>query len=539
MKQFLIGASAFALLVACGADKTEADEAESIVKRAAQSLEMSDIKLPKMDFSTKNYGQTDEVLAALKLDGSSNDAIAFENVKTSGGSAVFSGLTIKPDHEDDDKPVVALLAEKLSLDGLQMTDAGATFDRMVLSNVSFNDETEGVTLNVGDISIVEPNEAAAQFFTALLKGESPEGAPAFSEWSFDQMKLEDLTLTGDNTAEGAVKVTVGEMALGSMAEAVMGQALMSGLKVDFDIPSDNSPGAMPFKGSLNFDKFAMSNFRADMFDNIPDLDAGSEAIAEMNAQMMESYTSPIDQGFDQVLMEGLTLDMAGLNVSMPTGATKVARDDNGIATGLFSPKAEFSITPNAEGGELGAQVAQAISMLGYDSLNFSTNAKASYDPETKETRYSDYTLEMADGFALSFKGGLFNLLDVVKAGATSSGEPDMDMLKKLTVSDMEISLEDKSIVDRAFKVAAEMQGMEPEQLKGMASGLLAMGSMQAGQSGVDMAIINQSIGAVSDFIQGSKTLTIKMDPETPINFGEMEDPSLLTAEKLGFSAESK
>jgi hypothetical protein len=94
-------------------------------------------------------------------------------------------------------------------------------------------------------------------------------------------------------------------------------------------------------------------------------------------------------------------------------------------------------------------------------------------------------------------------------------------------------------VDRAFSTAAQMQGMEAEQLKGMATGLLAMGSMQAGQTGIDMAIVNQSIGAVTEFIQGSKTLTLELAPETPVSLGSLEDPNQVTAEALGFSATTK
>jgi hypothetical protein len=310
MKHFLIGVSAVALLVACGDEKTSADEVKDIaggaVAAAAQSLEISDISLPKLKFKAQDYGQTAEALAALKLDGKSNEIISFEDVKTSGGGAVFSGLTISTQKDTEDGEALAFIAEKLSLDGLQMTDAGATFDRLVLSNVSIDDQEEGIKLNIGDISIVEPNEAAATFFASLLKGEKPEGTANFSEWAFDQMKLENLSMVGDDQDKGAFNVSVGQMALASMADAITGQALLSDLKVDFDFPSEDGPGGMPIKGSLNFDKFAMSNLKTSLFDDLPDFDEGPDAIAEMNAQMMENYTSPIDQGFDQASMKGLS-----------------------------------------------------------------------------------------------------------------------------------------------------------------------------------------------------------------------------------------
>ena len=60
---------------------------------------------------------------------------------------------------------------------------------------------------------------------------------------------------------------------------------------------------------------------------------------------------------------------------------------------------------------------------------------------------------------------------------------DMSAAKDITINDFSLTLEDKSLLDRAFKLAAEMQGMEPAQLRAMATGMLGMATMQAGQSG--------------------------------------------------------
>ena len=81
-----------------------------------------------------------------------------------------------------------------------------------------------------------------------------------------------------------------------------------------------------------------------------------------------------------------------------------------------------------------------------------------------------------------------------------------------------------------------MQGMEPEMLKQMAVGGLAMATMQAGSMGVDTALVNDTVTALSSLIEESGAITIKIDPSEPLRLGDIEDPTQLTKDTLGFSA---
>ncbi len=524
MRHIMIGASALALLAACGAD----DEPKV---KSLDSVKVEDIKIPSSNFKAKDYGKTTAALAALKLDGDASSPIKFADSSAKNGGAVFNNVTIS----SDDGP--ALLAKTMSFDGLNMTDDGPSFDRLILSQLSLVDEEEGVNVAIGDISIVEPNAAASAFFTALIQGEDTDGTPNFGEWAFDSMSMKNLTLAASpKDEEGAVSLSVGELTMASLADAVAGQTLFSNIKMDFDIPD---AGDFPIKGSLKLDKMSLSNMQATFIDAFAAAGSDPEKLAGVNSKLMGNYTSPIDQGYDQGVVEGLSLDVSGLSFTMPKSATKVIRNKDGVATSVVSPKTVFVVKADAEGGQLGQQLAQGLAMLDYSDLEFSVNAKASYDPKTKETRYSDYVIDMKDGFSLSFNGGAFNVLEMMKGMAENGEEPNMDAFNQLKFSDMEISLKDNSILDRAFKVAADMQGMEPAQLKSMASGFLAMGTMQASQSGVDMELVNQTVTALTSFIEDSGTLTIKMAPDAPISMADFEDPSKLTADALGFSATTK
>ena len=69
--------------------------------------------------------------------------------------------------------------------------------------------------------------------------------------------------------------------------------------------------------------------------------------------------------------------------------------------------------------------------------------------------------------------------------------------------------------------------------------MMAMAPMMLGGSGVDMELVTEASTALSSFITDPKTLTISLNPASPLKvseLAEMEDPSALTKSALGFSA---
>ena len=58
-------------------------------------------------------------------------------------------------------------------------------------------------------------------------------------------------------------------------------------------------------------------------------------------------------------------------------------------------------------------------------------------------------------------------------------------------------------------------------------------------NGIDAELLTEASTALSSFVSDPKTLTIKLAPAEPLamsTLAEMEDPSALTKESLGFSA---
>ena len=114
-----------------------------------------------------------------------------------------------------------------------------------------------------------------------------------------------------------------------------------------------------------------------------------------------------------------------------------------------------------------------------------------------------------------------------------------EVMDKLTIHSLDLSLDDDGIVNRAFNAYAAQSGEDPQQLRNQTAGLLAMAPMMASGSGIDMELATEASTALSSFITDPKTLTIKLQPTTPLKVSELaevEDPSTLTKASLGFSA---
>ena len=82
------------------------------------------------------------------------------------------------------------------------------------------------------------------------------------------------------------------------------------------------------------------------------------------------------------------------------------------------------------------------------------------------------------------------------------------------------------------------QGMTAEDMRGMAVGMTAMLPAMTSGMGIDQAIAADLATALRVFLSGEQDeLTISFNPETSFALGDlMADPTLLTQERLGFTA---
>lgn len=181
-------------------------------------------------------------------------------------------------------------------------------------------------------------------------------------------------------------------------------------------------------------------------------------------------------------------------------------------------------------------------MLGYQELELSGAGYQTYDEASDLTTYKkgENFWELKDGFRIDFGAQYAGAKAMAEADA-SDDPADMlgDTLDNMIIHNMELSIDDDGFMDRAFNAYAAQSGQDPQEIRNQLTGLLAMAPMMAAGSGIDPELLTEASTALSSFVTSPKTLTIKLAPAEPLamsTLADMEDPSALTKEKLGFSA---
>ena len=109
----------------------------------------------------------------------------------------------------------------------------------------------------------------------------------------------------------------------------------------------------------------------------------------------------------------------------------------------------------------------------------------------------------------------------------------------IKLSGFQMSLEDQSIVERGLKLASKFRGSTPEKVKSEMKVMLALAPMMA--SGLEGQMLGEISGAFGGFIENGGTLSIVVDPKTPLSVTELADykRSKLTMDDIGFSAKAE
>ena len=541
MKHLFLSAAAMALLAACGGsdngdvtgDITGAGEAA--VKSAESAIEdLGKITLRKGDAS-----KASEALAAMSLNESGAGRLDFAGSDANGAAANFDNLTFSIPDED-----TSFTIAKMQFDGLDMTETGATFAKLSLSDITIapgeDEDTQG-EITIGGMELINPSPALAAWVASLNGQGEPGPFPAGEDLSFDRWSLSDVDMRIEES-DGDVNFALESIELGGVDASEMAVAAISGIKVDGmaeGTPFNMNLGSMSMVG-------ANINFLEAMRDN-----AGDEE--EMAAAIMSTmYQNPMDPGYDSIIIDDFAFDAGGVDFAMPSLNASVERNADGQPVKYVTQPYTMTLKANADGGEPGSQLAGALGMVGYESLELSGAGVSDYDPETDTVSFetgSNY-LKLKDGFEMRFGGELEGYSAYAQSFANmdfeemmEGGEPDEQMMQdavsQLKLHGFTLQLTDDSIVDRLFNLAAAQSGEDPEQLRTQVIAMTAMAPMMAAESGIDMEIVSDTVTAIQGFMQEPGTLTLSLKPEQPLSMesiAAMEDPSQLTKSYLGFSA---
>ncbi|MDZ4761566.1 MAG: hypothetical protein SGJ21_10880 [Alphaproteobacteria bacterium] len=535
MKTWIVCASALALASACGSSK-----------------------------------EATAALDAMNLTDGTSGLVKYASKSGSGDKVTLKDVVIGPGAGQGFK------AKSLVLDGLGLTSDGKPMFRdLTLKDVSPEAETPGVTFNLATVSIRNPNEITAAFLASSLTQAGPATPPPFEQWSLDKISFNGLTITGDlaqmGMGAGSFSVAMDEMSVASLKDTIFGSAILSGLKGTFDVPAEAGAG-FPVAGTFDFGKGEIKGLRGGLYATAFEAGFASGmdpmAMQTINADMIAAMTSPIDPGFDTFNWSGMNIAASGVKLATSAIDQKATRNAQGVVTAVSSPRATVSFTANAADGQLGAMAGGALGMIGYETVELYGEGDATFDPATDTTRYTRYNFGMTDGFDIVMSGGFLGVqkaLVSLMSGISSMGgapivEPDFDDetpdadapvveptlpaapdfsgVGELTIVDLDLTLTDKSLVNRLLQLSTMMGSPDPEALRTDIVNQIAALGADLSAAGVDPAVSSELLAAVSSFIKQPGTLSIKLKPATPLKLGDVSGPEQLTKTTLGFSATS-
>lgn len=539
MKKLLIGVAAVALLAGCGGK----DKAEEVVE--GQIVEMVDAgatkvekmgqkALPKVKLRDGDKATAGDALAALSLADAGEGRFEFGDSNLKGDDATITDLVLTAeDAEDGDVKI-----DKLELENLAMVDGKATFARMTMSDITLTPPSdEDGQGKIKSIELINPSPETAAWVASVMGQGEPADFPVGEGLSFDKWSMNDVDFSiTDDDGQGTFEIDTIE--INNLDGDKAGRVLVDSINLDMVADSDG-----PVK--VNIDKMELRGIEMKMLTAMMENGGDEDAMAEAMMEILNRDT--VEPGYDSVIIDDMSASVMGANFSVPKLKAYVTRDKNDRPTQIRTEPYKMSLTPGE--GELGTQLAQGLSILGYETVEISGESLTNYDPDTDTMSYAKGKnhLTLKDGFRLHFAGkiaGMNSVTQAVAAQGEAAAPPDPEaMLRDLVIHNFELKLKDDSFVDRAFNAYAAQSGQDPDQMKNQMGMMMAMAPMMAAQAGVDAGLAQEVTGALSEFLTDPKTLTISMSPETPLTGADLaalaDDPTKLTKEFLGLSASNK
>ncbi|WP_143435277.1 hypothetical protein [Henriciella aquimarina] len=526
MRYLLCGVAAVAMLSACGKSSTEP----------------ADQPLDEITLRDGDPAEADAVIAAMSLTNSGDGLVEYGEKSMDGAKATFSDVTIASDDGGSVK------AGTLVFEGLDMVEDKASFSKLSLNDISIEDEElEDGSVKVASIEVLNPTPELAAWLASSLGQADPAPFPSPEQIGFAAWSINDVTANfSDSDGDGTFSLANFEVR--DLTDQKAKRAMLSGLKFDFVEAQDDIPV------KVNLDSLSVSGLDLSILEAVQQNMDDEEAMGQ--AIINKIYDEPMDPGYDSISMDTFSVDAAGASFKMPSFDATITRNDDGQPVKYVTKPFTMTLDADPDGGEAGAGLAQALSMVNYEKVEMKGAGSAEYDPEEDIVSMDakDNYFELVDGAKFSFGTKLKGYSAYSKQAAEAfdieameaGEEPDpmafQNALGELTLYDFELAIEDDSLMNRIFSAAAAQSGQDPEQMRNQMAQMAQMAPMMAQGSGVDMELVSELSSAVSAFITDPGTLTIKLAPEEPISVAtleSMEDPSMLTKEYLGFSASHK
>lgn len=460
-------------------------------------------------------------LAALNL--ADNPEISWGERSFEDGVYTFSELAFTP----EDKAGEGFTVEQLVLAAPRVDEEGhVAFDRLEVLGLT-GGETAGEQVRVARLFVDYPGPGLAQAIADMLSGRAGEEdyeaeIDDISRYTFAGIGIEGVEMAVQEEGE-PVAISLTGFTLDDFDGERLAAMELSGLAME-----GADAGGDTFGFSLA--EMRVEGLKGSMLEGMAE--SGEDMEEALGA--MSNWFVPTDL-YENFVMRDLDVNAAGMLVMMPELTSQVRERGNEIVMTSDMP----SLTVRGqEGTEGGAMVAQALTLLGYESFDFSMRGESVYDQDADRifSRGENY-FALEDGVRISVQSDLSGFqaymdrtgevvaetLDEAENGKAGAAGSDlearmMEAYQVLDLHSLRIAIEDNSLLDRALDAAAQTQGVTREEVRSQVVGFIGMGVMMA-PAEVPRPLITALSTALTDFVQEGGTVVIEAQPEEPVPLG--------------------
>jgi hypothetical protein len=399
-----------------------------------------------------------------------------------------------------------LNAQTLTLTDPRMSELGPVFERLTVTmgEIAYEDGEAGFDSFI----ISEAGPGVGQALANLFNGEGGFDDIALEQQTFASMRLDALRVLTRVEGEGASELVIASIEAAGFDGEVLESFALADFAYDATAPDGNET-------AITLAAIEAAGIAAALLQSGMAGDVGQDSV-------LGAATSSYDQ-YDRVAVTGLNVVSGGLRIMMPDFVGEVEERRNGR---LVSTASMPSLTLQANSrSEQGAGVAQALSMLGYETMAFSFASETEYDPDTdRVTTSGENYIAMEDGFLMSFEqdiSGVQAYTDAMNSWMAEGGEREADtppasVLEPLMIHSARVVLEDRSLLDRALTAIAEQQETTPAQLRSQAGLFVAMGAAMAGDA-IPAPLMGQLAGALTSFVGQGGSVIVEFEPAEPVS----------------------
>lgn len=445
-----------------------------------------------------------------------SDAVSWDSRTGKNGHYTFKNLTIRDDEDDGEVTI-----KKAEIFGLRTSGDKTTFDKLDMEGITATDLEDGGVAKIQFLSLADPNE---DFSLDIKNGDDLDIEDG--QLGLGAFKMKGLNFTQD---EDNVEVNLDQVIFGSDEDRETFDFKISG----FDLTA-NDEEVGPISAKMG--GFYGLGFNAQSLGNDgDDIRKSMEGFSSIGSKFASG------KFFDHYAMDGLSIKSDFVTVNSD-GLFGVAKRKGDVVTTRQQAN-PFTISfkdepPMPEAKKLYDNLKKL------DLLDIEISGRSEYElNEKKDTlRLKESVIDMKDGFRLTTNYDVTGLQSSLRA-AEEAGYNDRDMrdaFQSVSMNEFYLRMEDKTLVERVLKLAAEMQGTSPGVIKTQIKAMLGIAAF-AGKTELQKEASSMLLSALGEYLEGGKTLTVALDPDVPLTGKEAMNlmDSQKTAKELGLTIKAE